>query len=58
MPVFDDRETQVDVALRRIGLGLRENAVEKRGIRLVLPVMREGVEVRRAGADVGRSHAD
>ena len=58
MPVLDDREPQVDVALCRIGFRLREDAVQKCGVRLVLPVVLECVEVRRAGADVGRSHAD
>src|SRR3954468_8098597 len=43
--VFDFGETAVKVFLRSVWLGVRKKTVEIRGVRLVLPMMREGVEV-------------
>jgi hypothetical protein len=45
MPVLDIGETRIDVFFLRIGLGRREQAVEVRRVRLVLPVMLERVYV-------------
>ena len=46
VPVFHLGEPLVDVALRRIRLRRGEVAVEERGVGLVLPVVRELVEIR------------
>lgn len=45
VPFLDVGKARVDVLLVRVGLGFREDAVEVRGVRLVLPVMLERVEV-------------
>jgi len=46
MPVFDRSESSVNVLPPGVGFGLGEDAVEVGGIRFILPVMLEGVQVR------------
>ena len=43
VPVFDSGQARVDVLFLRVGLGRRENPIQVGGIRLVLPMMLEGV---------------
>jgi hypothetical protein len=45
VPVLDDREACIDIFFARIGLRRRKKAIEIGGVRLVLPVMLEGVDV-------------
>jgi hypothetical protein len=45
--ILDRRETGVHVPLLQIGFDAGQRAIEKRGVRLVLPVMLERVNVRR-----------
>ena len=47
--VFHFREALVDVPLGGVGFRTGEDAVEIRGVGLVLPMVLEGVEVRRMG---------
>ena len=50
VPVFNFGKPRVDVLLAGIGFSSGENAVEERGVGLVLPVVLESVDV---GADCG-----
>jgi hypothetical protein len=43
--ILDFRETAIQVALLGVGLGIRQEPVQVGGVRFVLPVMGEGVEV-------------
>ena len=45
MPVFHLSEPSIDAALPWIRFGLGENAVQKGCIRLILPMVLEGVNV-------------
>ena len=45
VPVFDISQARIDVFLLRVGLRLGEKAIEIGGIRLVLPMVLEGVDV-------------
>ena len=53
MPVFDLRQTSVDVSLVRVRLGVSENAIQKCCIGLVLPMVLEGMNVGRGGSGHG-----
>ena len=45
VPIFDVRQTRIDVFLLRVGLRRGEKAIEIRGVRFILPMVLEGVYV-------------
>ena len=53
VPVFHLRKTRVNVLLVRVGFRLSENAIQKRCVSFVLPVVLEGVNVRLRGGGHG-----
>jgi hypothetical protein len=45
VPILDLGQAPIEVALARVGFGVGEEPVQVRGVRLVLPVMLECVQV-------------